>query len=161
MKNLTLIFLFMLALAQSADAQSAAHQSVEKFFTSLENMDIDEFMTVWADNPRQVMPYAPQNFPDTLQGTEAIRKQYAGLKENYNSMRYERTYLAENDSLIVVKVRGIIPMKDGGNYNNDYMGVYHMEGGKIKQYDEYFDPIVLQEDMLGRSVTVEESSAQN
>lgn len=160
MHKLTFTIFFTL-LAGSLLAQSPARQSVETFFTSLENMNIDEFMTVWAEDPVQVMPYAPSGFPDTLQGAEAIRKQYAGLKENYNSMRYERTYLAENDSLIVVKFRGIIPKKDGGNYNNDYIGVYHLEGDKIKQYTEYFDPIILQEDMLGRTVTVEESTSSN
>lgn len=39
-------------------------QAITDFLTALEDKDMDKFASVWADDAVQVMPYAPEGFPD-------------------------------------------------------------------------------------------------
>ena len=121
-------------------------QVVEDFFRHLEALDVDAFMTLWAEDGQQIMPFAPEGFPDTLSGKEAIYTQYKGLPDNYTSMEFPREIMPLQDpNRFVVQYRGIIPLADGGEYNNDYIALFVLEDGKIRTYYEYFNPIILQE----------------
>lgn len=59
-------------------------------------------------------------------------------------MRFPRTLFATEDpQFIFVKFRGEIEITAGGRYENDYLGTFRLENGKIKEYTEYFNPIVM------------------
>jgi ketosteroid isomerase-like protein len=118
---------------------------VEDFFTSLEKLDIESFMKVWADNGTQSMPLAPENFPSGLKGKEALYGQYKGLPQNYSSMQFPRKiFPTEDPNKVIVQYGGIIPLKDGGTYNNNYVGIFEMQEGKLQKFTEYFDPFILE-----------------
>lgn len=160
---LSILFLILLSRAtlQSQDVSSSTkpdtkaladnerqqnEQVVERFFQHLEALDIDAFMTLWAKDGQQIMPFAPEGFPDTLSGKEAIYRQYQSLPDNYRSMEFPREIMPMKDpNRFVVQYRGIIPLADNGEYNNDYIALFVLEDGKIKTYYEYFNPIILQE----------------
>lgn len=126
---------------------------IEKFFTSLEKMNISSFLTVWADNGKQLMPMSPDNFPKELNGKDAIYNQYKGLPENYASMKFPRKYFpTEDPNKIIVQYTGTIPLRDGGEYNNNYVGIFKLEDGKLQQFTEYFDPFILQQ-AFGQKLT--------
>lgn len=119
---------------------------IEQFFTSLEILNIPAFMNVWAENGKQIMPLAPQNFPRQLNDKAAIYNQYKGLPQNYTSMKFPRKYVATDDvNTVIVQYNGIIPLKDGGEYNNNYVGIFKINKGKVSQFTEYFDPFILEE----------------
>lgn len=119
---------------------------IEKFFTSLETLNIPSFLSVWADNGKQLMPLSPEYFPKQLTGKEAIHNQYKGLPEAYTSMKFPRKYFpTEDPGTVIVQYNGIIPLKQGGEYNNNYVGIFNIRDGKLQRFTEYFDPFILQE----------------
>ena len=119
---------------------------VEQFFTALEKLDVKSFMNVWAENgAKQVMPLSPDGFPKELNGRESIFDQYKGLPENYTSMSFPRRIMATEDpNKVIVQYHGIIPLKTGGEYNNNYVGIFEIKNGKILKFTEYFDPFILE-----------------
>ncbi|HEV2801834.1 MAG TPA: nuclear transport factor 2 family protein [Pyrinomonadaceae bacterium] len=119
-------------------------EAVESFFNALEKLDIGSFMDGWAEGARQVMPLSPEGFPRELNGKGAILNQYKGLPENYTSMRFPRRIFATEDPRkVIVQYHGIIPLKDGSEYNNNYVGIFEIKGGKVERFTEYFDPFIL------------------
>jgi uncharacterized protein len=54
----------------------------------LEEMNIPAWQSLWADDPAQEMPFAPEGFPQKLEGKAALHNQYKTLPENYRSMKF-------------------------------------------------------------------------
>ena len=99
---------------------------------------------VFAPNGRQLNPYVPEGFPKSFDGAEAIYKQYSSLPQNFSKMRFPRTiYGTDDPDFFFVVFRGDIDIRAGGKYQNDYLGTFQLEGGRIKEYTEYFNPIVM------------------
>jgi ketosteroid isomerase-like protein len=118
---------------------------VERFFSALEEADVEAFLSIWADDGVQEMPYAPDGFPRRLEGKEAIRQQYSALPTNFRSMRFPREILPLADpDRFLVRYRGEIELRAGGRYDNTYVGIFTLRDGRIVELVEYFDPIVLQ-----------------
>lgn len=119
---------------------------VREFFAALEAMDIPRFLTVWADDGVQEMPYAPSGFPNRLEGKAAIEKQYVSLPTAYASMSFPLSRLVTTDEpgVVVAEFQGSIVLKAGGQYDNRYVGVFEFrDDGLLARYTEYFDPFVL------------------
>ena len=150
MKTLILFLILSIGITMNTQAQTSREENrqvIETFFVALEELDINKFITVWADEgATQLMPFAPEGFPSKLEGKEPIYNQYKGLPENYESMHFPRTIMPmEDPNKFIVQYKGIIPLGDGGEYNNDYIGLFELENGKIKIFTEYFNPIILLE----------------
>ena len=53
------------------------------------------------------------------------------------------TRLIDGDDVIVVQARGRNLTRDGQRYDNDYVFVIHLAGGKIVRYEEYCDTALI------------------
>lgn len=139
-------------------------QVVEEFFAALEAMDVPRFLEVWAEDGVQEMPFSPPGFPRRLEGREAIGNQYRSLPENYRGMRFPREILAmEDPARFVVRYTGSIELKAGGRYDNRYVGLFTLRDGKVVEFVEYFDPIILRDafgEGLQRNFNVAADSAK-
>lgn len=133
----------------NAEAQRQKNRRVvEDFFARLEAFDINGFVNLFDENGVQIMPYSPAGFPKELRGRAAIVKQYGGLPQNFTSMKFTNRVWHEttDPEKFIVEYRGVIGVKATGKpYNNDYIGVFELRGGKIIRYVEYFNPLILQE----------------
>jgi ketosteroid isomerase-like protein len=90
------------------------------------------------------MPYAFGDFPKSFDGREGIYQQYSTLPNLFSRMSFPRTiYATENPDVLFVQFRGDIEIRDGGRYQNDYIGIFQFENGLIKEYTEYFNPILV------------------
>lgn len=119
-------------------------QVIDEFFNALETQQFEKLNDLFAEDARQLNPYVPKGFPTSIDGVEAIYKQYSGLPEIFGQMKFPREiYATEDPKLFVVKFTGAIEIKAGGTYENDYVGLFKVENGKIKEYIEYFNPIVM------------------
>ena len=117
---------------------------VDRFFQALEDQEFEVLKEVFAHDGRQLNPYIPEGFPASFDGNEAIYQQYSGLTENFGSMRFPRQiYTTSDPDLIFVRFSGEIEIKAGGQYKNDYLGLFRLENGQITEYIEYFNPIVM------------------
>jgi ketosteroid isomerase-like protein len=131
---------------EKATATKAAREVVAAFFSALESLDIDAFLEVWYKNGKQIMPLAPEGFPQILDGKEEIYHQYKGLPDNFSTMSFPyKIYDTEDPDKVIVQYTGYIPLKDGGEYNNNYVGVFAVHEGKLMTFIEYFDPFILEE----------------
>lgn len=138
----------LLAEAQRRAAAAApeGRAVVEAFFTRLEAFDIAGVAALFDARGRQVMPYSPEGFPDELVGPDAVFNQYKGMPDNYRAMRFPDLTIRELESPgeFFVTYRGEIELRDGGRYDNTYAALFRIERGRIVEFVEYFDPIVLQ-----------------
>ena len=127
--------------------QTVANQNkevVDTFFIALETQNFELLKEIFAVNGRQLNPYVPEGFPASFEGAEGIYKQYSSLPGLFGQMRFPRVLFATEDpQFIFVKFRGVIEIKAGGTYENDYLGTFRLENGKIVEYTEYFNPIVM------------------
>lgn len=124
-----------------AEAKNAT--AIEKFFTSLEEQKLEGVLSTLDENVVQEMPFAPNKFPKSLSGMDAMRNQYSGVMDYTQS--YERQYFGTaNPNVILAKFNGTITTGEGKPYNNSYVGVYTLsEEGKIERFVEHFNPNVL------------------
>jgi ketosteroid isomerase-like protein len=94
----------------------------------------------------QDMPYAPKGFPRRVVGKEALIHQYAAWPENSGNARFTdgiKFYPTRDPNMVVVEYHGIVdivPTKR--TYDQRYIGLFHVEHGKITLFREYFDPTV-------------------
>lgn len=117
---------------------------VDNFFVALETQKFEMLKEVFAENGKQLNPYSPEGFPKSFEGTEGIYKQYSGLTANFGQMKFPRQIFATEDpNFFFVKFRGEIEIKAGGKYENDYLGTFKLENGKVVEYTEYFNQIVM------------------
>jgi ketosteroid isomerase-like protein len=124
--------------------QEQHRKVVDNFFAALETPQFELLKTIFAENGRQLNPYAPEGFPKSFDGVEAIYHQYSGLAANFGQMRFPRQIFATEDpNFFFVLFKGKIDIKAGGTYENDYLGTFRLENGKITEYTEYFNQVVM------------------
>jgi ketosteroid isomerase-like protein len=139
------------SLPQSAVQKMARQATIEqnkkvvdKFFVALETQQFEILKEVFAENGRQLNPYSPEGFPKSFDGAAAIYKQYSGLMANFGQMKFPRTiYATEDPNFFFVKFKGEIEIRAGGKYENDYLGTFKLDNGKIVEYTEYFNQLVM------------------
>lgn len=118
--------------------------TVDNFFIALETGRFELLKDVFAEHGRQLNPYAPEGFPKSFDGAEAIYRQYSGLTANFGKMEFpRRIYATDDPNFFFVQFRGKIDIKTGGTYENDYLGTFRLEDGKIVEYTEYFNQVVM------------------
>jgi ketosteroid isomerase-like protein len=121
--------------------------AVRAFFATLEALGSGEQVAaLFADDGRQVMPFAPAGFPTRLEGRAAIARQYGGLPAAYAHMRFPGLTIRDlaSPEEFFVTYRGDIALRAGGKYDNDYAGWFRVRDGRIAEFHEYFNPVVLQ-----------------
>ncbi|WP_179228547.1 nuclear transport factor 2 family protein [Leptolyngbya ohadii] len=119
---------------------------VEAYFIALETGRFEVLREIFAEDAKQIMPYSFGNFPRSFDGREGIYRQYSSLPEIFSKMSFPRTiYPTENPDVLFVQFKGDIEIKAGGRYQNDYVGIFRFENGLIKEYTEYFNPILVSE----------------
>jgi ketosteroid isomerase-like protein len=81
-----------------------------------------------------------------LEGKAAIEKQYGPLPTAFTGMRFpvRRLVATEEPGVVLAEFDGSIGLKEGGRYDNRYVGVFAFNpDGKLARYTEYFDPYTL------------------
>lgn len=119
-------------------------QVVDRFYAAVETQHFEVIKEVFAPTAQQLLPYAPAGFPTRLDGLEAIYKQFSGLATYFSQLKFPRQLLATEDpNFIFVKFTGDMTLKSGGKYENDYVGTFRLRDGKIVEYVEYFNPVLM------------------
>lgn len=142
--NLSLLSTAMGLAPQATVLQPPTAQAkdlVQQFFSSLERRELDDFLSFWAEDAQQLMPLAPADFPPLLSGKASIGKLYRQALDMCNGMNYRwEVYPTERPDRVVVQYESEIPLKDGGVYENLYVGLFTFQDGKLQQLVECFDP---------------------
>lgn len=151
MRKINILLVFMMIMsAHISSAQSKKKmikentQTVDAFFVALETENFENLRNIFTTDAKQLNPYVPEGFPKEYVGSEGIYKQYSGLPKLFSGMRFPRKIMATEDpNVFFVTFKGEIDIREGGTYQNDYIGIFKLRDGKIYEYTEYFNPIVM------------------
>jgi ketosteroid isomerase-like protein len=120
-------------------------QTVLAFYQAIEEMNVEALVGFFSENCVHVNPYASDILPEGAHGKEGIREYWAPVFESFKGvqMTIEEMYAMEDPSMVYVKAKGKVILKDGPDYNNDYFIIFKFnEAGEIQHYTEVFNPIV-------------------
>lgn len=133
-------------LTPSATIANRNKATVKQFFSLLSEENIPAFIDLFAEDGKQVNPYASGLFPEGAVGKKALSAYWTPVPGNFDGMEFpiEALYALEDPSIIFVKYTGKIKLKNNaGFYQNDYYSTFTFDAaGKITEYVEIFNPIV-------------------
>ncbi len=134
------------ATAQPADyiLRQQTRAAIRQFLEGLEEKDMSKVNSVWAEDAVQHMPYVPEGLPDRVVGRDALVAQYENWPETAASARFTEDlviYPLQDPQMAYAEFQGEVEVvPTGKTYRQTYGGLFHVEGGKIALYREYFDP---------------------
>jgi ketosteroid isomerase-like protein len=127
-------------------ASSEPTATVRDFFRCLEEKDMDSWIDLFADDADHYYPFGTEMFPPHLKGKKAIAAQWKGVPDMFDSLRFpiHEVWTDRDSDTVIVRLDGDNVMTGGeGTYRNNYVCVFKFdEEGKIREYREYFDPII-------------------
>ncbi|MEU2686759.1 nuclear transport factor 2 family protein [Streptomyces hygroscopicus] len=110
--------------------------------------NIPGWVGLWAEDGLMEFPFAPEGWPERLEGKEAIAtymRHYPDHIElhDFPSLRIHQTTDAET---IVVEMRGVGRLvQTGGPFDMTYIAVITVRDGLITSYRDYWNPLTLLE----------------
>jgi uncharacterized protein len=128
--------------AANIDAEAV----INEFLDALEAMSIERFFNVWHDEGVQIMPYSPEGFPARIEGKAAIRRHCGNLLTNYKFVRFPDRFFhfTSDPNRVWAEFRSEIQIKaTGKSYNNTYACLFTLRDGRIIEYKEYANPLIL------------------
>jgi ketosteroid isomerase-like protein len=125
-------------------ARQQARAVVMDFLQGLEQKDMARVNGVWAEDAVQDMPYSPAGFPKRVTGRQALIEFYAGWPANSGKAVFTegiRFYPTLDPALVIAEFKGAVDViPTGRHYAQNYIALWHVEGGKVTLYREYFEP---------------------
>jgi ketosteroid isomerase-like protein len=134
-------------------AENAALLS--RYVDAINSWDFATIRLLLHDDISLQLPFAPDGFPRTTQGIEAVMTFLQAVPEfAAEENLYDVTIdtLAGDASELVAHFRSNMKLASGGEYRNRYVLCARIEDGRIIRFAEYFDPIPLVEALGGRIV---------
>ena len=121
-------------------------KTVRAFFQALEAENVEDLISLFAEDAVHINPYASGIFPEGARGRDGIRQYWTPVFPNFDGMEFpiEEIYAMEDPTKVYVKYHGRIKLKgDAGYYENDYYSTFTFnQEGLITEYVEIFNPIV-------------------
>lgn len=119
-------------------------ETVRKMYEAMSRKDITTWISFWADNGIQYLPYSPEGFPKSVAGKSTLEKIYRQLLDGYGELRYTHIDIESMSDPDKVLVRWGVDIELKGKserYQNELIGIFEFENGKVKNFTEYFNPI--------------------
>jgi ketosteroid isomerase-like protein len=123
---------------------------IRTFLDLLEQKDLSAWIDLWDEDGRQLNPYAPKGFPRILSGKNAIFHHWSSIPNTYGKISFteREIYPTLDPDVIYAEFRGKIEvLENNKNYENSYCCRFTFSKGKLLNYVEYFDPIILLESL--------------
>jgi ketosteroid isomerase-like protein len=123
---------------------------IRTFLDLLEEKDLSAWIDLWDEDGRQLNPYAPKGFPRILSGKNAIFHHWSRVPNAYGKIAFteREIYPTLDPDVIYAEFRGKIEvLENNKNYENSYCCRFTFSKGKLLNYVEYFDPIILLESL--------------
>ncbi|MFL6468494.1 MAG: nuclear transport factor 2 family protein [Pyrinomonadaceae bacterium] len=103
--------------------------------------DIPGLLSAVADDIEWTVPEienAP--FAGNRSGTDAVARFFTELSEAEDITRFEPLeFIAEGDKVVVLGESEATVRSTGNTYQTDWVHVFHVHDGKIKEFQEFFD----------------------
>ncbi len=138
--------MFIMSQFTVKTANADVETVIEEFLDALEAKSLERLLNLWHENGVLIMPFSPEGFPTRLEGKEAIRHHYGSLPANWKFMCFpDRAFHFTTDpNRVWVEFCGKIKIKaTGKSYNNAHVCLFTLRDGRIIEYKEYFNPLIL------------------
>ncbi|HSW81613.1 MAG TPA: nuclear transport factor 2 family protein [Candidatus Saccharimonas sp.] len=115
---------------------------VKKFYQLLSENRIPEWLELWHDDGKIIVPYPAKGFAPLIDGKDAIRTTFNGLFDNFERFDSNITgiYDDPDTNAVCVEYKNDAMLKNGTPYTNDNIAVFIFRDGLISEYHDYFDP---------------------
>lgn len=119
-------------------------ETVRKMYEAMSRKDIKTWISFWAKDGVQYLPYSPDGFPKAVEGKENLENIYTNLLAGYGQLNYTHIDIEPMANADKVLVRWGVDIELKGkekHYTNELIGVFEFENGKVKVFTEYFNPL--------------------
>jgi ketosteroid isomerase-like protein len=118
-------------------------ETVRVFLRLLEEKDIDSWMELWDEDADHIYPYGTHMFPPHLTGKQAIHDRWKQLPDSFASLSFPIQEIWSDGDTVIVRFDGELVREGGEVYRNGYLCIFKFtDVGKLREYWEYFDPIL-------------------
>lgn len=119
-------------------------ETVRRFLRLLEEKDVGSWIELWADNADHYYPYGTGMFPGYLSGKGAIYDRWKNTPDMFERFRFPvREIWADGDTVVARFDADCVLKGSGKRYLNTYVCIFKFDSkGRIREYWEYFDPIL-------------------
>ena len=125
------------------DVRARNVSTVHTYFRLQQEQDLDTWISLWAEDGEQVIPYAPAAFPKLVAGRSSLDEIYRGLFAGYARLAILDLQVdALHDSgRVLARWHTHADLTYGGTYDNDLIGLFEFnDDGTLRRLTEYFDP---------------------
>ena len=121
----------------------AAERMLFDALGALKRGDVRPWVEMFHDDGVMEFPYAPPGFPGRLDGKAAIAEYMRTYPEHLSIERVVRRAVYHCDDVMVAEFACEATVVTNGNrFEMNYVGVVKTEGGKVKHYRDYWNPLV-------------------
>jgi ketosteroid isomerase-like protein len=116
---------------------------LDRYFVRQNAMDLDGWLELLTDDITVLIPFAPANFPRTVEGKQAVAQIYRDLFDGYSDLRVDvhEVQLALDPSFATVRWHTHAELGSGGAYDNELIGTFRFRDGRISEITEYFNTV--------------------
>lgn len=117
-----------------------AAEAMLKFQALILAEDIQQWMELWTDDAVFEYSFAPPGFPTALVGKQALYKNFKDFPSKLKFFEFTdvQMYPALDPDTLIVEFAGRgEAVSIGKPYNQRYISVVQMRGGKIARYRDY------------------------
>ena len=113
-----------------------------KFYTLLGQKKLEEWIELWHEDGKILIPYPPEDFASTIEGKDTIHEAFEGLLGNFETFESTITgvYSDINSDAVCVEYTNHAVLVGGTVYTNTNIAVFRFKNGLISEYHDYFDP---------------------
>ncbi|MFE5890140.1 nuclear transport factor 2 family protein [Streptomyces sp. NPDC002285] len=109
--------------------------------------DIPAWVGLWADDGVMEFPFAPPDWPERLEGREAVAAYMRDYPDHIDLHGFPdlRIHETTDAGTIVVEMRGVGRMVEtGGPFDMTYIAVVTVQDGRFTSYRDYWNPLAVQ-----------------
>jgi len=135
-------------MPEENQAVMTATEAMTKFLDLMVQEDIPGWMELWHEEAVFEYPFAPPGFPQSVSGRQAIFENFKDFPKmlKFSEFTGVRMHpMLDPDMLIVEFACRGRAVATGKPYDQRYIGVVEMRGGKIFRYRDYWNPLVFLE----------------
>lgn len=135
----------MMTQDTTQDARATRNvETVRTYLRLLEEKDIDSWIELWAEDADHYYPFGTRMFPRHLVGRAAIYDRWKDTPGLFDSLRFPIRETWTDGDTVIARFDSDNVMKGGERrYQNTYVCIFKFTpDGRIREYWEYFDPII-------------------
>ncbi|MBO2456853.1 nuclear transport factor 2 family protein [Actinomadura violacea] len=110
--------------------------------------NIPAWVGLWAEDGIMEFPFAPQGWPERLEGKEAIAAYMRDYPDHIDLHDFPdlRIHQTTDPETVVVEMRGVGRLVETGSpFDMTYIAVVTVQDGLITTYRDYWNPLVVLE----------------